>query len=282
MKYSIHSIPLIQTILLREFKKGKHLSAQESSEWSRRMYQLSLKLDMREAERENSTVSDGDESPTRFSRPTLSKAKSLLGGSWTSSRRLGESPVPPEISFAIDASTPLTKPPLAPSRGSQMTLPSAELPLRKQSSVQNQTLPTNAPSNPPLAPSRVSQISTPTNPSLTPSRGSQIGSLSPSEPLVQNQFSVQSLVDNTGQGSSSPHPSIASGEVKKAKGLKKLLNAMKFKKRNSDSTIATNQSHVMPALNHQTSQQENINQGQGSLPTQRGSLVPKESRKMIL
>ena len=269
MKYSLHPIPLIQSILLRDFKKGKHLSTNESSEWSRRMYQLSLKLDMREAEQDNSTASD--ESPPRFSRPTLSKAKSLLGGNWTSSRRLGESPPPLEMPLSIDTSTPPNKPPLAPSRGSQGNLPPAELVLRKQPSVQNFN---NLPSTQVL----------PISASGIPSRGSQMGAISPSESLVQNQFSVQSIGENSGP-SSSTHPSTVLGEAKKTKGLKKLFSAMKFKKRNSDSTIATNQSHMtppppqLPLISQISEQENNIIQSRGS---QIGSLVPKENRKMIL
>lgn len=110
-----------------------------------------------------------------------------------------------------------------------------------------------------------------------------MGAISPSESLVQNQISVQSIGDNSGP-SSSTHPSTVLGEVKKTKGLKKLFSAMKFKKRNSDSTIATNQSHVTPQLPliSQISEQENntsIIQSRGS---QIGGLVPKENRKMIL
>jgi hypothetical protein len=300
MKYSLHPIPLLQTILLREFKKGKHLSSQESSEWSRKMYQLSLKLDMRDADNSrqphdsNSSVSGegGDENPIRFSRPTLSKAKSLLGGSWVSSRRLSESSPSPETPpLAIDTSPPLAKPPLAPSRGStQMTIqthpnsPPNELPLsRKQSSIQNQS---NFPSNPTLSRTNASQISY--QPSLVPSRGSQMSTLSPSEPLVQSQFSVQSLGDLPISGS--PQPLISApetvtgigigagagaGEVKKKKGFKKFLNVMKFKKQNSDSTIASNQSQSMPPPLQQSQEQQNKN-------TNIGILAPKESRKMIL
>jgi hypothetical protein len=110
MKYDLHPIALIQTLLLRESQKGKHLSAQESSEWSRRMYQLSLTLDQRETD-EMTTVTDDDDPPPLFS-PTLTKAKSFLGGSWASNRRSSETTV---VSLPIESSSPTNKPaPLRP------------------------------------------------------------------------------------------------------------------------------------------------------------------------
>lgn len=43
--YTFHTLPLIQLVLTREFAKGRRLSSAQSTEWSRRMYNMSLQLE---------------------------------------------------------------------------------------------------------------------------------------------------------------------------------------------------------------------------------------------
>jgi hypothetical protein len=227
MKYDLHPIALIQTIFLRESQKVKHLSAQESSEWSRRMYQLSLNLDQRENE-DTPSVTDGDDSLPRFT-PTLTKAKSFLGGSWSSNRQSSEPSSVSQVPLFIDTSTTsVKKPPFAPPREGQQQI--------------------NIPSTIPF------ETTSPLPPSASPS------SSPPPRPARPSESHLSPSPDED-------HHQQQTVPSKKSKGLKKLFNAMKFKTKSSDSDSAPSdnglksiEKSAVVSAEHRPKSDENMNQ----------------------
>lgn len=163
---------------------------------------------------EETSDEDDEESPTRFGRPTLTKAKSLLGGNWSSSRRLSDSqsvtqPLPiSELSLAVDTSTPVGKPPLVPSRSSQISM------------------------------------------------------VSPPAHSPQSSTSLVTVNNMTPTATHAPE---------KKKGLKKLLNVIKFRKKDSGAPTSSTIG--------QSIQKQNINM---SSPSSLQIPSPSNHRKMIL
>lgn len=267
MRYQLHSILLIQSILHREFHKGMHLSSQSTSEWSRKMFQLSLELDKKEpSEKESvSEIIDDNNSPLKFTRPTLNKARSLLGGNWTSTRRFSvdnndndennnNQSKSGDIPLSVDI-LPSTRPQLAPTKS-----------FRNDSMISQITIPSGIDSVPPsipLPPQTTTTTTTTTTPisqlSLPPS---SLPILSSSQSQTTNNNYDTNIANNSVDQSSTL-------QEKKKKGFGKLMTVLKFSKKKSDLTSGNNNSIDIKSQNNDSS---NTVQ----------SAVTKETRKMLL